>query len=302
VVTPWAAQASIGVQREIRNGLIVSADYLHDRTHHDWIRVDQNLYQDPATGFNLNPNKAGRPNPLYAAILTFETPKNVGNIYDALLVNLQQRSWHGFSGSAAYTLSREKDNNHTGPFGYANNPFNFSGDWAKGLENQVHTLNVSSDYQWRFGLHGGLLYHYGSGANFSTTAGASPTGLGSYTTNRTYCGADATNASCPATRTVVHNNPIHNHYDSTSGFDITDGDQLVGKPVQRVDSNLAKDIRISERYRGVLQVEAFNVLNHSNFGSYNASITSPAYGQPASTSGTLGYYPRMLQFSARVQF
>jgi hypothetical protein len=302
VVTPWSAQASIGVQREVRNGLLFSADYLHDRTHHDWIRVDANLYQDPVTGFNKNPNTAGRPNALYASILTFETPNNVGNIYDALLVSLQQRSWHGLSGSAAYTLSREKDNNHTGPFGYPNNPYNFNGDWANGLENQLHTLNVSSDYQWRFGLHGGLLYHYGSGANFSTTAGASPTGLGSYATNRTYCGADATNASCPATRTVVYNNPIHNHLDPVSGFDITDGDQLVGKPIQRVDSNLAKDIKINERFRGVVQVEAFNVFNHSNYGSYNGSITSAAYGHPASTAGTLSYYPRMLQFSARLQF
>jgi hypothetical protein len=309
VETPWAAQASIGVQREIRNGLTISADYLHDRTHHDWIRVDKNLYQDPVTGFNKNPSTAGRPNPLYAAILTFVTPGNVGNIYDALLVNLQQRDWHGLTGSAAYTLSREKDNNHSGPFGYANNPFNFAGDWAKGLENQLHTLNVSSDYRWRYGLHGGLLYHYGSGANFSTTAGGSPTGLGTYATNRTYCGVDATNATCPHVIDPVHkdythvyNNPIHNHLDLVSGFDITDSDQLVGRPIQRIDANLAKDITFSDHLKAIVQVEAFNVLNHSNYGSYNGSITSPAYGQPASTSGTLSYYPRMLQFSARLQF
>jgi len=308
VVTPWAAQASIGFQRQIRNGLTISADYLHDRTHHDWIRVDKNLYQDPVTGFNKNPASAGRPNPLYASILTFVTPENVGSIYDALLVNVQQREWHGFTGSAAYTLAREKNNNHSGPFGYANNPFNFDGDWANGLENQLHTLNVSPGYQWRYGLHGGLLYHYGSGANFSTTAGASPTGLGSYTVNRTYCGADATNPTCPhvinpnKSFTVVYNNPIYNHLDPVSGYDITDSDQLVGRPIQRVDANLAKDITFNDHLKAIVQVEAFNVLNHSNYGSYNGSITSSAYGQPGSTSGTLSYYPRMLQFSARLQF
>jgi hypothetical protein len=302
VVTPWAAQSSIGVEREIRNGLIASADFIHDRTHHDWIRVDANLHEDPATGFNENPKTAGRPNPLYASILTFETPRNVGSIYDALLVSLQQRSWRGLTNSVAYTLSREKNNDYEGPFGYANNPFNFDADWAKGLENQLHTLNVSTDYQWKFRLHGGFLYHYGSGANFAVTAGASPTGLGSYVSNRTYCGADATNTSCTVTRTNVYNNPIHNHYDSVSGYDITDTNQLVGRPIQRVDANLAKDISVGERFRTIVKVEAFNLFNHSNYGSYNGSITSSSYGKPASTANTLSYYPRMLQFSAHLQF
>jgi hypothetical protein len=100
----------------------------------------------------------------------------------------------------------------------------------------------------------------------------------------------------------VYNNPIYNHLDPVSGYDITDSDQLVGRPIQRVDANLAKDITFNDHLKAIVQVEAFNVLNHSNYGSYNGSITSSAYGQPGSTSGTLSYYPRMLQFSARLQF
>jgi hypothetical protein len=302
VVTPWAAQASIGVQREFSSWLTISADYLHDRTHNDWIRVDKNLYEDTDTGYNKNPKTAGRPNSVYASILTFETPKNVGNIYDALLVSVQQHEWHGVASTVAYTLARQKDNDHMGPFGYANNPFDFSKEWANGLENQLHTLNLSTDYQWRHGLRGGLLYHYGSGSNFATTAGSSPTGLGSYTSNRTFCGTDATNSACSSTRTTVYNEAKHNHYDSKSGFDITDGNQFVGQPIQRVDINLSKEISLSERLRTIVQVEAFNALNHSNYGSYNTSITSSSYGKPTFTTGTLSFYPRMLQFSAKLQF
>jgi hypothetical protein len=100
----------------------------------------------------------------------------------------------------------------------------------------------------------------------------------------------------------VYNNPIHNHYDSVSGYDITDTNQLVGRPIQRVDANLAKDISVGERFRTIVKVEAFNLFNHSNYGSYNGSITSSSYGKPASTANTLSYYPRMLQFSAHLQF
>jgi hypothetical protein len=49
-------------------------------------------------------------------------------------------------------------------------------------------------------------------------------------------------------------------------------------------------------------VEAFNVLNHTNYGSYNTVITSSTFGKPTASTDVLFYYARMLQFSARVEF
>jgi hypothetical protein len=295
---PRTVQASIGVQRELPTGVTVSVDYLHDRSTHSPIGRESNVYQDPATGFNLNLSTAGRPNPLFGSITEWSTPSQVGDIYDALLINVQKLHWHKLSGTLAYTFSREKDNDSE------NNPFNFA-DWGPSVSNQTHTLNPTASYQFKWSFRSSLVYHYGSGANFATSVGTSPTGLGANgvaaLANRSYCGADATYTGCPAKRVVTYNNPINNHLDAASGLDITNRDSLVGRSIQRVDLNLAKDITLTERFRATLQVEAFNVLNHANYGAYTTSINNPLYGHPA-TSTDPAYWPRSLQFSARLAF
>jgi hypothetical protein len=307
VVTPWTGELSVGVQKELPFGVTASADYLHNRTHHDWTRADKNLVLDTNTGYNeFTPGATPvpvRPNSYYNDIKTFETPSNVGSIYDALLVSVQERLSHGFTGAVAYTLAREKDNDNMGPFGYLGNPFNASTDWSNSLENQTNTLRVNGDYLWRYGVRLGGLYSFGSGSNQFITAGSSPTGLGGDTLNLTYCGQDATNVECNyLTRLTTYNNPKYNHLDTLSGFDVTQRNNLVGRPVHRVDGSLGKDFTILDRFSTTVRVEAFNLLNHSNYGSYNPVIFSPAFGQPSSTSGTLSYSARMLQFSAHLHF
>lgn len=307
VVTPWTAELSVGVQTELPYGIAASADYLHNRTHHDWNRVDKNLVYDSDTGYNkftpgATPVPVRSDSTYYNAVKTFETPSNVGSIYDALLVSLQKRISHGFSSSAAYTLARQKDNDNYGPFGYPSNPFNLAGDWSNSLGNQLHTLRVNGDYLWH-GYRLGLLYNFGSGANSYVYAGSSPTGLSGVSSNLAYCGTDATNAQCDyTTRLTTYNNAKNHHLDTKSGFDVVDRNSLVGTPIHRVDGSLGKDITIAEKFRTTLRVEAFNLLNHSNYGSFNPVIFSSSYGQPSSTSGTLTYSARMLQFSAHLHF
>ena len=61
VRTPYSLQMSIGVERQVTKTLTVSADYVHWRVYHDWVRNDANLFYNPVTGYNLNPSTAGRP-------------------------------------------------------------------------------------------------------------------------------------------------------------------------------------------------------------------------------------------------
>ncbi|WP_263408979.1 TonB-dependent receptor [Terriglobus tenax] len=300
VKTPWSAQATIGVQQVLFTDWTISADFVHTRTHSDWVRGDANLAQNPANGFNYDPSKTTRPNTKYTQILTFYTPNNVGAIYDGLQVGVQKRPSHHFVSGVAYTFSRMKDNSGS-PFSYPNNPFDLSSEWSKSTDNQTHVLSANGNYDWKWGFHSGLLYRFGSGNNFSATAGSSPTGLGAYTTNRTFCGTGATNSLCTTT-VKVYNDSKFNRYDAKSGFIITDRNQFVGRPIHRVDANVAKDFTWHDRYRVTLQVEAFNLLNHSNYGAYNTVITSATYGQPAGTSNELAYYARMFQFSGRFSF
>ncbi len=300
VVTPWTAELSVGAQGELPGHVSVSADYLHNRTHHNWIRNDANVYYDSTTGFPKDPTIYGRPYSEYTNIKTFTTPRQVGAIYDALLVSVQKQLVRGLRGSVAYTLAREKDNDDYGPYFYANNPFNYSDGWGNSIDNQLHTIRANGNYQWRYGLRLGVLYNYGSGSNQYVFSIQDPLNILN-TLNRTFCGSDATNPVCTGKTETTYNNPAHNHLDTKSGFDIVDANSFVGRPVHRVDSNFAKDITLHNKYRLTLQVEAFNLLNHSNYGTYTTYIESPSFGQPADNT-SLSYSPRMLQFSAHLHF
>ena len=302
VEVPWTAQGSLGIQHELPTGAIVSADYLHNRSKHLIQGYETNVNEDPATGINVvpttTPGHTNRPNPYYGSITTYETPAGVGDIYDALLVNVQKLHWRGLDGSIAYTLSREKDNQSE------NNPFNPQADWGPSVDNQTHTLNATISYRYRWGIRSALVYHYGSGTNYAISPGNSPTGLGAAAAyglaNRFFCGANATYSGC-TTRVKTYDNPTDNYYDPQSGLDVVKRDAFVGNPIHRVDINLAKEITLTEHLHVALQAEAFNVFNHANYGAYTTTVTNANFGKPA-TSTDNAYWPRSLQFSARLSF
>lgn len=296
---PLAIQASIGVQQELFHGITISADFLHDRASHLPIGRESNVYEDSTTGWNLNPATYGRPNSLFASITLWSAPAQVQSIYDALLVNVQKIRWRQFSGSVAYTYAREKDNDS------ANNPFNYD-DWGPSSSDQKHTLSATANYQFKYGFRVGLIEHYGSGAAYATSVGTNPTGIGANVVqglaNRAYCGTDATFAGCKGQPVVKTYNPSQNNYlEAGSGLDITKRDAFYGRPIQRLDANVAKEIKLGDRRLITLQVEGFNVFNHANYGAYTTAINNAKYGAPAASTD-LAYSPRMLQFSSRFTF
>jgi hypothetical protein len=48
-------------------------------------------------------------------------------------------------------------------------------------------------------------------------------------------------------------------------------------------------------------IEAFNLFNHSNFGSYNTVVNLGSFGTPVQNTD-LAYAARMLQFAGRLEF
>ncbi len=81
-----------------------------------------------------------------------------------------------------------------------------------------------------------------------------------------------------------------------------------GSPLYDVDSSLQKAFSFGDRWKLDLRAEAFNIFNHSNYFTRNATFGNTA--TPASTLGGLVGIggisqvgpSRMMQFSARVQF
>ena len=58
-----------------------------------------------------------------------------------------------------------------------------------------------------------------------------------------------------------------------------------------------KNFRATERFNLRLRMEAYNVLNHTNFVAPNADITSAAFGTIRAT-----YIPRQIQFALKLMF
>jgi hypothetical protein len=286
--TPYSFQSSIGFEHEIVKDWTLQADYVHWRVYHDWIRTDDNLVYDPTTGFNKNPTKLGRPDPRFTTILSFHTPNAAGAINDALQMELRKRMSFGLTLGASYTLARLKDST-SGPFYYANNPFDFSGDWGRSADDQKHTISINGSYQMKWGFQTSAFYHFGSGSAYQVVAGGNP--FGGSVTNRTFLAT-----------TKTYNDPKYNHASSTAaGYMVTDRNQLYGAAIHRLDARVSKSVTIHERYRMVGILEAFNLFNHANYGSYQTTITAASYGAPAQNLN-LAYSARMLQLAARFEF
>jgi hypothetical protein len=290
VRTPYSLQLSIGAEHQINQNWSFSADYIHWRVYHDWIRTDANLFFNPATGYDQNPSSFGRPNTAFAGILNFTTPDAAGSLYDGLHVGVQHRFAQNFSTTIAWTLARLKDST-TSPFYYPNNQYDLNAEWAVSPDNQTNTLTFAAAYAMKWGFNISGSFHYGSGQNFQVTANQNPfnaTGV----TDRLFL-ATAAYYGSPLNIAPVTINGVN--------YDVLKRDSLVGNSIQRVDMRLSKTFTLKERLRLIPMIEGFNLFNHSNFGTYQTVANVSSYGLPAQNSD-LAYAPRMLQFAGRIEF
>jgi hypothetical protein len=87
-----------------------------------------------------------------------------------------------------------------------------------------------------------------------------------------------------------------------------------------LDASLIKNIRITERIRFQMRVEAFNLLNHTNFGALNGAnndvtvatgqygifnVNSSTFGRLTTTVGPVANSSdtfRVIQFAGRLEF
>jgi hypothetical protein len=243
------------------------------------------------------------------AVRQFTTTPGAGQISDALEVSVKHATTKGFTSAIAYTWGRTK-NSTTGAFAYPNKPFvpGIQQEWANGTDDQRHTLTVTGEYQWKYGLSLSSLYHFGSGLAFATTSGNTVNGYASST--RTFTSMPiAPGTTCPVTTCETIYAPLSKvHYDAAYGYWIIARDAFRSSDYNRVDSRLQENFKIKERYHAIVAVEAFNLFNHTNFGNFSTTATTGtglnSYGHPQSVSASPGeeYFARNLQFIGRFSF
>ncbi len=248
-------------------------------------------------------------NQSFTTVNQFFTPSGAGSIYDALQVGMRHTQGN-FNAALAYTWGRTK-NSTEGPFYYPNKPFSrdIKSEWANGTDDQRHSLTVNGEYKWRYGLALSSLYRFGSGLAFATATGTSGPNGYSPTYNRTLAqnqapAAAGTGCTTSATALCVYAPLSHFHFDGGFGYYVMDRNALRGRPYERLDARLQETIPLHERYKAIVAVEVFNMMNHFNPYSYTTNANSATYGRPSSAqgSGFLEYASRELQFLARFQF
>ena len=208
------------------------------------------------------PSYLSRPDPSYGVIRQVESTGRQQT--DSLNVTLRGKVTRWFNGQMQYTLSRGY-NDTNGIGSYPANDYDLSGEYARADFDRRHRLNLIG----RTGLKLvdlGIALSMNSGGPYNETLG-----LDLFNNGR--------GRARPA---GVPRNSLE-----TTGF-------------ASLDLRASHDIKLGpgkDAKAITLGFDAFNVLNHVNYGNFVGTLSSPLFGQPVSARSA-----RQLQFSTRVKF
>jgi hypothetical protein len=205
-----------------------------------------------------------RPDSSFGVVRQVEsTGRQVSN---SLQVTLRGRATRWFNGQMQYTLSRvENDTSGIGAFPANDN--DLSGEWAHADFDRRHRFLVLGRLTGIKVVDIGVGFTANSGGPYSETLGG---------------------------------DPYNNSRGKARPFGVA-RNSLTMADYSSLDVRASRDVKIGGTQKAgrtvTLSLDAFNILNHVNYGSYVGTVSSPLFGQPVSALA-----PRQLQLSARVKF
>lgn len=285
---PYTWQSIIGFQVQVRELWGVEADITHWKGYNFARQRDPNLFFDPATGYNLHPSAAGRPDPSFGRIQWLES--NGRAEHAAISAALTRRYRNNWQASLAYTLGLFTNDNTTGFQFEGNNPFDPEAEWARSTEFQRHTVRMNGIWRLPYDISLAGAYLFGSGNYFLSTYAANP------------FGHTGTNRYVTAPLTV--NSAALDRFGGKASYavgELVPRNALKGLPLHRVDLRLSKDLNLPGGVKVIGIAEVFNVFNHKNYGAYNTQVNSPTFGDPRQNLLN-AYQPRIGQLAFKVTF
>ncbi len=283
---PYSHQASIGFERQFGDTMGIQVDYVYQGGRHllSPYGPNENIKFNPATGLNYPANVAGnRVWPWWGTVFPrlTESRSNYHSLRTALTKRLSER-WQM---SATYTLSGLWDAypppySGVDPVSFPTSPA-LGGEYSLGIGDQRHRAVANAIWNLPYGLQLTDMYFFGSGERLATSWGTDVLFVGQVMVGG---GTSATleNRTRPNGTIVPRND-------------------FVGAPIHRVDMRLQRRFTLGGHTTIDGMVEAFNVLNHANYGAYVTTESSVSYGQPQQ-SQVLAYGPRMFQLGVRLAF
>jgi hypothetical protein len=293
-------QASVGLQRELLTGMLLTADFIYTR--------GSNL----GRLINLNqplPNSAGNnalgalPYPNFGFI---EWRSQTGKSeYKGLEVGVDKRFSQGYSFGVSYTLGDSKDNTseHLSTQGSASFPQN-SRDlsaWYGPSDYDVrHRFGTNFVVELPLGQHwlarGWIvsgIFAWRSGRPYMITQGNNNVGLG-----MTGLPNEVGDPQGPETVEEWFNKAAFQAVPNGTFGNVL-RNRLRGPDWQSFDMTVQRRIRLGGRAAATLRWDIFNVFDRVKFGIPNRKISDTAtFGTISSLSGD----PRIMQISARVTF
>jgi len=294
---PKTWQSSIGFQKQLDEVTGIDVDFIHWNMYRDTVVVDPNLFFDPATGYNLDPQRFGRPNPDWQEI-TYYLSTGRQN-YSAILSAINRRLRHHVQAGLTHTWVLSAHNTGARTFNNppANNQFDYlDGEYARS-DVQPHTVRAWTAIDLPWGVAASVQYSYGSGGWTNATISTRP--YGKPGNNR--LNLSSTGGPSPA---IVIPDAALDQWDGPAVIEsgaVIPRNALKNFSFQQVDLRLSKMVRLPGSVTVSLMAEAFNVFNRANYSSQNsllnptnAAVTS-RFGQP-----TGSYIPRQGQLGFRI--
>jgi hypothetical protein len=258
-------------------------------------------------------------NPLITNIST--TASRGRSDYKALQTTFKQRLWNGLDFVANYTLG-EANSNNLGYYGsggvaaegaYPVNSYDIEANYGPAFFDARHIFSLAGSYEMPFGQ--GRMF--GSGWSRAVDAVAGGWDVSFAVTAHSgfpITVQDSSNPSMQATRSTVWpdliGDPVPSdqsltHWLNRDAFRSaalgTFGNAGVGVArapgYWNVDLSVSKRIATLARHYAMVRVEAFNLLNHPNFGPPDRNIQSQTFGTITSTAGDARIVQMVLKYS-----
>jgi hypothetical protein len=308
-VNARAYEITLGIQHELRQGLVLDVSFLGKAERH--LNQSHNINQPrPGAGTPAQVN-ARRPYPQWGSISFTQWDGNLN--YDALSAKLTQQYRNGLSFNVSYTYSHTIDN-----VGGVTDQLNFRTARGDSQYDLRHRLVISPVWELPFGpgkpwaasglaakIAGGWqlspLYQYQTGNHLTPSLSGNYSNSGG-TTDRPDMISDP-NQNAPHTQQQWFNTsafilrPANGAVGATYSFGNAGKGVIVGPSNATLDVSLVRNIQASERFKIQLRAEMFNALNHTNFGFPNVQADNPSFGRISTALD-----PRQSQFAVKFLF
>jgi len=309
--TPYVDQVDASVEHQFNatTGIEVSVLHTNGRDLQRWI----NLANQGVPG--TTPVEQRSPFPEFGL---FQGAANVGySQYNSLGVKFTRRYSRGLTVLSSYTLSKSTDNgsgirtNGTDPLN-PQNSYCLSCEDGLSVFDQRHRFVTSVVYDIPVGpgrryLSEGALANVIGGWKFTSVVT-----LGSGFPLTVSAGEDSANIGncCRPNRVVgvsteLDNATVDKWFNTAAyaraaqgTFGTAGRSEVIGPGIFNCDFSMLKEIRFGRRPYLEFRAEAFNVLNHPNWGEPNTTLSNVAFGRISSTRGDM----RQIQFGLKLIF